>query len=70
MATATAEVPAETARDTLVHYEVRDGVAIFTLDDPPANTYTHEMMRQLDECILRARFDPAVDVIVITGAGE
>ncbi|HEX8693325.1 MAG TPA: enoyl-CoA hydratase/isomerase family protein [Longimicrobium sp.] len=71
MATATAEVPAtETAAKTLVHYEVRDGVAIFTLDDPPANTYTHEMMRQLDEAILRARFDTAVDVIVIVGAGE
>jgi hypothetical protein len=50
MATATAEVPTET--QTLVHYEVQDGVAIFTLDDPPANTYTHEMMRQLDACIL------------------
>lgn len=68
MATATAEVPTET--QTLVHYEVQDGVAIFTLDDPPANTYTHEMMRQLDAAILRARFDPSVDVIVITGAGE
>jgi enoyl-CoA hydratase/carnithine racemase len=68
MATATAEVPTETK--TLVHYEVQDGVAIFTLDDPPANTYTHEMMRQLDAAILRARFDTAVDVIVITGKGE
>jgi enoyl-CoA hydratase len=68
MATATAEVPTET--QTLVHYEVQDGVAIFTLDDPPANTYTHEMMRQLDAAILRARFDATVDVIVITGKGE
>lgn len=65
MSTATAETT-----QTLVHYEVRDGVAIFTLDDPPANTYTHEMMRQIDDCILRARFDTAVDVIVITGKGE
>lgn len=55
---------------TLVRYEVRDGIALFTLDDPPANTYTHEMMRQLDAAILRARFDASVDVIVITGAGE
>ncbi|HEV2735906.1 MAG TPA: enoyl-CoA hydratase/isomerase family protein, partial [Longimicrobiaceae bacterium] len=45
-------------------------IAIFTLDDPPANTYTHEMMRDLDAAILRERFDPEVDVIVITGAGE
>jgi enoyl-CoA hydratase len=68
MATATADVPNATA--TLVHYEVRDGIAVFTLDDPPANTYTHEMMRQLDAAILRARFDTSVDVIVITGKGE
>lgn len=70
MATATTEVPGETAQKTLVHYEVQDGVAVFTLDDPPANTYTHEMMRQIDAAILRARFDPDVDVIVITGKGE
>jgi enoyl-CoA hydratase len=68
MATATADVPTETR--TLVHYEVRDGVAVFTLDDPPANTYTHEMMRQIDAAVLRARFDAEVDVIVIVGAGE
>ena len=60
----------ETAPPTLVHYEVREGVAYLTLDDPPANTYTHEMMRQLDEGILKARFDPAVHVVVVTGTGE
>jgi enoyl-CoA hydratase/carnithine racemase len=67
---ATTEAPIERETQTLVRYEVQDGVAIFTLDDPPANTYTHEMMRQLDEAILRARFDESVDVIVITGAGD
>ena len=25
----------------LVHYEVKDKIALLTLDDPPANTYTH-----------------------------
>jgi enoyl-CoA hydratase len=70
MVTATTEIPHDTAEKTLVHYEVRDGIALLTLDDPPANTYTHEMMRQLDAAILRARFDTAVDVIVVTGQGE
>jgi enoyl-CoA hydratase/carnithine racemase len=55
---------------TLVHYDTRDGVAYLTLDDPPANTYTHEMMRQLDAAIVRARFDDDVHVIVLTGTGE
>ncbi len=55
---------------TLVRYDVKDGVAYLTLDDPPANTYTHEMMRDLDEAILKARFDHDVHVIVIVGNGE
>ncbi len=54
----------------LVHYEVKGKIAILTLDDPPANTYTHEMMRQIDSGIIQARFDKNVEVIVITGAGE
>jgi enoyl-CoA hydratase/carnithine racemase len=57
-------------RRQLVHYEVREGVAYLRLNDPPANTYTHEMMRQLDEAILKARFDTEVQVLVVTGLGE
>src|SRR5580658_6821153 len=56
---------------TLVEYRVEgDHVAVVTLVDPPANTYTHEMMRQLDDAILKARFDKNVEVVVLTGAGE
>jgi enoyl-CoA hydratase len=60
----------ETATKKLVRYQAQNGVAILTLDDPPANTYTHEMMRDLDEGILKARFDDSVSVIVITGNAE
>ena len=56
--------------NVLVHYESSDGIALLTLDDPPANTYTHEMMAQLDAAIVRARFDESATVIVITGKGE
>src|SRR5512146_3306176 len=55
---------------TLVQYRTEAGVAVITMDDPPANTYTYEMNRQLDECILRARMDNDVHVIVLTGAGD
>jgi len=54
----------------LVQYEERGKIVILTLDDPPANTYTHSMMAQLDTAIVRARFADHVEVIVITGAGE
>ncbi|HSM09282.1 MAG TPA: enoyl-CoA hydratase/isomerase family protein [Gemmatimonadota bacterium] len=56
--------------DKLIEYEVKDGVAIITMVDPPANTYTHEMMVEMDEAVVRARFDEKVHVIVLTGAGE
>ncbi len=55
---------------TLVHYMVESGVAILELDDPPANTYTHEMMRQLDDAILKARFDDTAHVLVLRGHGD
>jgi enoyl-CoA hydratase len=54
----------------LVHYEEQGKIAILTLDDPPANTYTHQMMAQLDAAIVRARFADHIEVIVIVGAGE
>src|SRR5216684_2062629 len=60
----------QVAHKTLVHYLVEAGVAIIELDDPPANTYTVEMMRQLDDAILRARFDDNAHVLVLRGHGE
>ncbi|MBI4747810.1 MAG: enoyl-CoA hydratase/isomerase family protein [Acidobacteria bacterium] len=54
----------------LVSYRTQNGVAILEMNDPPANTYTYEMNRELDEAILRARFDDDVHVIVLRGAGE
>jgi enoyl-CoA hydratase len=54
----------------LVNYRTDAGIAVIELSDPPANTYTYEMNRQLDDAILRARMDNDVYVIVLTGAGE
>ncbi len=53
-----------------VHYESQDGVAVLTLDAPPANCYSLDLMKSLDEAILRARFDDEVQVIVLTGKGD
>ena len=54
----------------LIRYGVNEGIATITMVDPPANTYTHEMMKQLDEAIQKARFDDDVHVIVMTGEGD
>jgi enoyl-CoA hydratase/carnithine racemase len=61
--------PAPTDK-VLVDYEVRDGLAIITLNDPPANTYTYEMLRQLDAAILDARMAEEAHVIILRGHGE
>ena len=69
MAEAKAQETAE-ATGNLVQYRAAEGIAVLTLNDPPANTYSYEMMQELDRSILRARMDESVNVIVITGQGE
>ena len=70
MAEARAQETQTDASDQLVQSQTQDGVAVLTLNDPPANTYSYEMMQQLDRAILAARMDEQVQVIIITGQGE
>jgi enoyl-CoA hydratase/carnithine racemase len=56
--------------ENLVDYGVENGVAVMELNNPPANSYNHEMMKELDACILQARLDESVHVLIITGKGE
>ena len=53
-----------------VGYSVDGGVAVLELNEPPANCYSFELMRALDDAILAARFDDDVHVLVLRGAGE
>src|SRR5258708_26637811 len=55
---------------SLIDYRVERGVAVFELNDPPANTYTYEMHKELDARILDARMDESVHVLVLRGKGE
>lgn len=61
---------AATEQKVLVNYRAEGGIAVIEMSDPPANTYTYEMMAQLDAAILKARFDESVAVIVLRGAGD
>jgi enoyl-CoA hydratase/carnithine racemase len=54
----------------LVEYQTQNGICVLTLNDPPANTYSYEMLQELDARILEARMDESVQVIVVTGSGE
>ena len=66
----TPETMASPASGSLCTYRTESGIAVLELCDPPANTYTYEMMRELDEGILRARFDESVHVILLRGSGD
>jgi enoyl-CoA hydratase len=57
--------------DALIDYrKERGGIAVIALNAPPANTYSYDLMRELDAAVLDARMDEAVHVIVLRGAGE
>ena len=55
---------------SLVNYKAAEGVAVLELANPPANTYSYDMMRELDDCVLRARMDDDVHVLLLRGQGE
>jgi len=53
----------------LVRYEVKDGVAVVTIDNPPVNALAPEVWGQIDEAVKRGIADPAARAIVLIGAG-
>src|ERR1700758_3155829 len=69
MATTTQPATGETPKK-LINYIKDGGRAVIEMFEPPANTYTYEMTRQLADAILAARMDNDVYVIVLTGAGD
>lgn len=66
----TLRASAEALPNGKVRYSASGGVALIELTNPPANGYSYEMMRDLDEAVLRARFDESVHVVVLAGEGE
>lgn len=54
----------------LVNYRAEGGIAVLELCNPPANAYSYDMFRELDDAILRARMDESVHVLVLRGAGD
>ena len=54
----------------LIDYRTQNGIAIIELNNPPANAYTLDSLRELDQTIVKARFDTGAQVIVLRGAGN
>ncbi len=56
--------------DGTIDQTTEGGISLIEINHPPVNSYTHEMLRELDDALLKARFDDDTHVIVITGKGE
>jgi enoyl-CoA hydratase len=54
----------------MIEYRLDNGIAVLEINRPPANAYTTELLKELDEAVLNARFDDNVYAIVITGKLE
>ncbi|HMD33998.1 MAG TPA: 3-hydroxyacyl-CoA dehydrogenase NAD-binding domain-containing protein [Vicinamibacterales bacterium] len=53
----------------MVNYEVQDGVAVITIDNPPVNALSPDVWEAIDANVARAVKDPAASAIVLIGAG-
>ena len=53
----------------LVRYEVKDGVAVVTIDNPPVNALSPNVWTEIDQAVQRAVADPAAEATVLIGAG-
>ena len=54
----------------LIRVDVAGGIAELTLDNPPLNLVTLELTRRLHAALGRLAADPAVRVVIVTGAGD
>src|SRR5215813_11965421 len=52
-----------------VRYDITERVAVLTIDNPPVNALAPGVWDAIDEAVARGVADPAVDALVIIGAG-
>ena len=50
--------------------EIRDGVAILTMNNPPVNQLSPDFSRELKESITGALEDPGIKALILTGTGK
>src|SRR4029077_8950959 len=60
----------ERSMSNLVHYEVKQRVAVLTIDNPPVNALAPAMWEAIDEAVARGSADPAAEALVLIGAGQ
>ena len=53
-----------------VRVDIKDGIALAELSNPPVNALSHDLRKGLMEAIERAEADPAVKALVLIGAND
>jgi 3-hydroxyacyl-CoA dehydrogenase len=59
-----------TSMPNFVRYDVADRVAVLTIDNPPVNALGEGVWDAIADAVRRADEDPAVDAMVLIGAGQ
>src|SRR6266850_1914952 len=58
------------AAQRIVHYAVRDGIAVITLNNPPVNGLGNALRAAIMEYLKKAEGDPAVKGAVLIGSAK
>src|SRR5947207_2797480 len=58
------------AAQRIVHYSVRDGIAVITLNNPPVNSLGNALRAAIMEYLKKAEGDPAVKGAVLIGSAK
>jgi 3-hydroxyacyl-CoA dehydrogenase len=55
---------------SLIRYDINDGVAVITIDNPPVNALSPAVWEGIEEAVARANADASAEAIVLIGAGS
>jgi len=53
-----------------VKVAAEEGIAVVTIDRPPVNALSRQVVEELDRCLEALKTDPAVKVVILTGGGS
>lgn len=57
-------------RETSVHCMIDGHIAVITMENPPANTWTEQSLAHLKQLVEKLDANPVIYALVITGAGD
>lgn len=57
------------ANGPFVKVATEEGIAVVTIDRPPVNVLSRQVMQELDRCVESLNTDGAVKVVILTGGG-